>query len=173
MKIHEVINSVIAKRDFKKYLEINNDIKVIDQIECDTKEVISDTDDFKTRKKYDVIFIDADHDYDSVLKHYEFALTKLSKNGVIFFHDVLPPTEWHTRPREQYKYPEEWCGQAIDVFIESQIATVTEDPFKAYVYTNVPYGLGMLDSSENAEDLPQIPETFEEKMELVLTWKVS
>lgn len=48
------------------------------------------TDDFflKNTQKYDCIFIDADHEYDSVKKDYENSLKSLNNGGYLIFHDI-------------------------------------------------------------------------------------
>lgn len=41
----------------------------------------------------DVVFIDADHKYESVRKDFENSLKILNKHGIIIFHDTDPVTE--------------------------------------------------------------------------------
>ena len=43
--------------------------------------------------KIGVAFIDGDHNYEQVKKDYENTLAVLADDGVIFFHDVYPPSE--------------------------------------------------------------------------------
>ena len=53
---------------------------------------------FRThRKKYDVIFIDANHDFDNVLRDFNSAV-KACKEWVVI-HDLIPPAEKYTAPR--------------------------------------------------------------------------
>lgn len=184
--IADILNKFIQERDYARYLEIGVfEGETFKKIECEEIQGIEinplfndervfegTVEEFKSRKKYDVIFIDGGHDYESVKKDYEFALTRLKKGGIIAFHDILPPTEWHTRPKEEYKFPQEWCGQALDVFLESQLKNWTDDTYLPKVYTNVPFGLGILDSTEISEGIEKLPEDFNDKIETILKWKV-
>lgn len=43
-------------------------------------------------QKWDIIFIDACHEYDYILRDYNNAVKHLSPGGVIFVHDMVPPT---------------------------------------------------------------------------------
>jgi hypothetical protein len=69
-----------------------------------------DTDTFfmsLTTVKFDVIFIDADHTYDQVVKDYNNSMRHLAADGWIFIHDLVPPDEMHTDPRlcgDGYKF---------------------------------------------------------------------
>jgi hypothetical protein len=40
-----------------------------------------------------IAFIDGEHLYETVMEEFNFAFERLSKNGVIFFHDTYPPRE--------------------------------------------------------------------------------
>lgn len=54
---------------------------------------------FKNNKEtFDIIFIDADHSYESVKKDLENALLILNKHGIILLHDTDPMTEIYTLP---------------------------------------------------------------------------
>lgn len=57
--------------------------------------------------KWDVIYIDADHYWESVLKDFNNSIKRLNNNGVIFMHDMFPPTEELTEQR--------YCGDAYKV----------------------------------------------------------
>ncbi|GEM_PF-2771151 len=57
---------------------------------CTFKFYQGKSDDFfrQNSEKFDLIFIDADHGYDSVKSDYDHALRALSPNGYIIFHDI-------------------------------------------------------------------------------------
>lgn len=56
------------------------------------------TDDYfnKNNELFDIIFIDADHEYRQVIKDFNNSIDHLTKDGVIFLHDLYPPTELYT-----------------------------------------------------------------------------
>lgn len=71
------------------------------------------TDDFfigLTNKTWDVIYIDADHHYESILKDFNNSVQRLNPNGCIFLHDLYPQEAWLTRP--------EHCGTGY-IFLDA------------------------------------------------------
>jgi predicted O-methyltransferase YrrM len=60
--------------------------------------------------RYDLIFVDADHEEDQCLRDIEHAVQRLSPLGCIVMHDTNPPTEWHQRPAAEYEPGTEWNG---------------------------------------------------------------
>lgn len=111
----EIINSLIAKNNFKSYLEIGlaNPYDNFVQIQCETKHSvdpffgcdISPIRDFLTYRntsdeffmnssyKYDIIFIDGWHTERQCGKDIINGLKHLNENGIIVVHDCLPATE--------------------------------------------------------------------------------
>lgn len=63
---------------------------------------------------FDVIFIDADHSYKSVLRDLENSLKVLSENGVIFVHD--------TDPKDKILIDPLYCGDSykINEYLDSR-----------------------------------------------------
>lgn len=55
----------------------------------------------------DIIFIDADHKYESVVKDFENSLKILNKNGIILLHD--------TDPQEKYLLAPEYCNDCYKI----------------------------------------------------------
>ena len=49
-------------------------------------------------EKFDIIFIDADHKYESVQKDFKNSLKILNKHGIIFIHDTDPMYQNLTEP---------------------------------------------------------------------------
>lgn len=45
-------------------------------------------------KKYDIIFIDAWHEFSQVVKDYNNSLKALNEGGLILFHDLYPLHDW-------------------------------------------------------------------------------
>ena len=50
---------------------------------------------FEKGEKFDFIFVDADHDFDSVMSHSQLAFDLLAAQGVIFWHDYTLDTYFH------------------------------------------------------------------------------
>lgn len=50
-------------------------------------------------KDFDLIFIDANHNIDQVVKDYNSSVEKLTQGGVIVLHDCYPPSEDYCDPR--------------------------------------------------------------------------
>lgn len=69
----------------------------------------SSTDDFfiNNNEIYDIIFIDADHNVDSVKKDLENSLKILNKHGIIFLHD--------THPKESYLLDPGYCNNCYQI----------------------------------------------------------
>lgn len=106
-----LINLAIEKVQAKSYLEIgcdedfifskiNTPIKVgVDWKKGGTVRMSSD-EFFKTNtQKFDVIFIDGNHDYEFVKRDVYNSLNCLNKNGIIIMHDMLPQFEISTQDR--------------------------------------------------------------------------
>lgn len=102
---HELINHVIAKNNYKTYLELGigaaketwNQIQNVTKTGVDFSvhgpNIHTTTTDafFKyNTAKYDVIYIDADHEESSVMRDFENSLRFIEENGIIFMHDVGP-----------------------------------------------------------------------------------
>jgi len=84
---------------FDQYSSINNKIKYLAKLKPSTNIIFfnHDTDNFFNKVidesyKYDIIFIDADHSYEGVLKDYNNALKHLNDNGLLIFHDIANET---------------------------------------------------------------------------------
>lgn len=107
MQRYEILNSLIKKNNYKKYLEIGTQYgNCFTQIDLprsskycvdlyknfdDLDEEISSDDFFKKcEETYDIIFIDGDHSYEQSLKDVLNALEVLNEGGVIVCHDCYP-----------------------------------------------------------------------------------
>ena len=88
-----IISSVVEYTvgvDNSKMFTIEGDFifheKTTDQFFLDNKEL------------FDIIFIDADHQYESVVRDFENALKILNPNGIVLVHDTDPINEQYTEP---------------------------------------------------------------------------
>jgi len=105
----DIINHLIGSYNYKSYLEIGVQGKVCwDQIICADKvgvepigEMFDDriksmnSDQFfdQNVQKFDLIFIDGDHDEAQVTKDILNSLRFINDNGAIVLHDAYPPSE--------------------------------------------------------------------------------
>ena len=83
--------------------------------------------------KFDVIFIDGDHQINSVVKDYNHSLDFLNEGGVIFLHDLLPPDEKHCSPSS--------CGDGfklLNYFVDNNYnyKTIAQDFGLTLTYNN-------------------------------------
>lgn len=112
----QFINSLIKDLNLKSYLELGiskgwcwEEIELENKIGVevnpeilDERIVKSTTDDYfnslEKFKKFDIVFIDADHEKNQVFKDFKNSYDALSDNGLILMHDVNPLGEFDTRP---------------------------------------------------------------------------
>jgi hypothetical protein len=121
----EVINYMIEKFGYKSYLEVGQSWgKCFKQIRCDFKESIDivaghnptytmPSDKFFATypdKRYDIIFVDGDHEKTQVKRDIINSLNILNDGGTIICHDVNPTTAEHLQPN--------LCHNAWEAFAE-------------------------------------------------------
>ena len=82
-----------------------------------------------------VVLIDADHDYNIAKQEFDFFFEKIVPGGVIFLHDTLPPSAWHTRDTA--------CGTVYRLRQELEKRTDEMDCF-TWPYTALFCGLTMV-----------------------------
>lgn len=108
------INSLIKDSNLKSYLELGiskgwcwEEIELQNKIGIEINPEISDsriikstTDEYFNSldpyKKFDIIFIDADHEKNQVFKDFKNSYNALNDNGLILMHDVNPLIEGDT-----------------------------------------------------------------------------
>ena len=150
-KRHAFINKAISKYTNCNYLEIgveNNDVfnsiplKLknkygVDPVCGGNYRLTSDAFFEKYKHlKFDVIFIDGLHHYLQCQKDAINAINSLNKNGVIFFHDMLPQNSYEELvPRKQAV----WTGDVWKVAVE-----LTNSNNCDFKIINVDYGIGIL-----------------------------
>lgn len=122
MKKEQIINNLIHEYGYTSYLEIGvGGHHTFNQIRCEQKEgtdidqgVSSDQFFAQNERKFDLIFIDADHDHQQCEKDIINALNCLNENGVIVMHDVNPETlAMQAVPRTQRV----WTGDVWRCFV--------------------------------------------------------
>lgn len=125
IKRYDIINLLIQKYNFKSYLEIGYGFgETYKNIKCEMKHAIdlfvnnsditfnmSSNDAFNIiTQKYDIIFIDGDHNENQVYIDIQNSLNHLNENGIIVCHDMIPPTEEHSICPRITKKGEGWTG---------------------------------------------------------------
>lgn len=123
---HNIINFFIKRNNFKSYLELGVRHKeTFNNVECLDKTCVDihpgydptycmSTDTFfetlAQDKKWDIIFIDADHEKTQVIKDFDNSLKHLTEMGVIIMDDVNPVILEQTEPDK--------CFNAWEAFVE-------------------------------------------------------
>ncbi len=107
-KIHEICKYCVGV-DIENNLKYNNFIfkhKTTDEFFSENKET------------FDIIFIDADHNFESVKKDFINSLKVLNIHGIIFLHDTDPISKEYIQPRfcgDSYKMID-WINENYDEF---------------------------------------------------------
>ncbi len=144
----EIVQNIINKKKFKKYLEIGCfDDELFNYVSCDKKVgvdpvsggTIRKTSDqfFSTNNEFfDCIFIDGLHEYQQVRKDISNSLKFLNDGGIILLHDCLPNNYFEQAiPRCQWT----WNGDVWRAIIESRKLKDID------VYTcNADFGIGII-----------------------------
>lgn len=149
----DLINSLIAKNGYKRYLEIGvRDGECFNAIKCDMKvgvdpdknskaTVFSTSDEFfaqHTFAPFDIIFIDGLHHADQVEKDIINSLNALNEGGTIVMHDCLPTSK---RMQEiPLTDQQEWTGNTWMAYLKMRV--IRPDLNMACVNTD--WGLGII-----------------------------
>ena len=152
----DLINHVIEKNKYNKYLEIgchNNDVfdqirikKIgVDPISGGNFRGTSDKFFEQNTSNFDCIFIDGLHEYDQVKKDILNSIKFLNKNGIIILHDCLPPSITHQSvPRTRYS----WNGDVWKAIVEAR----TWRDVDTYTVLS-DQGLGIIKNKNNTDPL--------------------
>lgn len=157
-----IINHIITKYSFKKYLEIGvrrgenfKKINVEYKKGVDPEPLFEDkylfkgtSDDFfiKNKDQFDIIFIDGLHLEYQVDKDIFNSLNVLTKNGFIILHDCNPPTKFHQR--EKYEINGElppWNGTVWKSFVKLHM---TNPKLKLHC-VDCDWGIGIIQRGES------------------------
>ena len=144
----DIIQTIIKKKNYKKYLEIGCfDDELFNHIDCLKKvgvdpvsggTIRATSDQFfnKNNENFDCIFIDGLHEYTQVKKDISNSLKFLNEGGIILLHDCLPDNYYEQAiPRCQWI----WNGDVWKVIIEYRNSKDVD------VYTcNADHGIGVI-----------------------------
>lgn len=109
---------------------------------------------------WDIIFIDGLHTGEQVMKDIHNSLMYLSPGGTIVVHDCNPPTEWHTRPYEQFKFDRSpWNGTTYKGFVTYK----QHNPLLEMFTVQTDWGCGIIRHPHPFE--PTLPS------EITVTWE--
>lgn len=160
----DLINYLIDKNKYKKYLEIGcHNNQVFDKINIEKVGVDpvsggnfkGTSDDFfkKNELNFDCIFIDGLHEYKQVKKDILNSIKFLNKNGTIILHDCLPKSISHQRvPRTRYS----WNGDVWKAVVEAR----TWKNVDTYTVLS-DQGLGIIRNKKNSDVLDLKDISFE------------
>ena len=153
MKRSDIINHLISKHGYKKYLEIGvrNPSENLDKINCNHKDGVDPagncnypikSDEFfeqlDSEFKYDIIFIDGLHlDY-QVERDIVNSLNHLNDGGTIVMHDCNPIKEEHQI--EEYTPGKTWNGTTWKAYVKFRM---NNPDIKMYVI-NTDHGVGVI-----------------------------
>ncbi len=98
-------------------------------------------------RKYDIIFIDGDHDCNQAYRDVENALAALNKGGMVIIHDALPPSESFTKIEDKAANQGNWTG---DVW-KSVLRLFAGSPFLCYV-VDTDWGVAIIDTAHACRD---------------------
>lgn len=131
---YDILNMLIKKYDFKKYLEVGvADGQTFSRIECDFKISVDPlqngyttyqmySDDFFANldkdDKFDIIFVDGLHKYEQCYKDLENSINHLEDNGFLLCHDMNPYNRWLARPELVNEETGDWNGDVYKSFIK-------------------------------------------------------
>lgn len=139
MERPQIVNDLIARRNYQTYLEIGveypenffDKIAVLDDNKLGVDPapkglrkniLLTTSDDYFERhnggKKFDVVYVDGLHTFEQTDKDIANALSVLNEGGVVVIDDAFPKDDgkvkgkWLARPLSEYKWPEAWMGGA-------------------------------------------------------------
>jgi hypothetical protein len=156
----ELLNLLINRYQYTSYLELGVDkgenfagIELVDKVGVDINRNATyrmSTDDFfqVCDRKFDLVFVDADHEAEQAYRDFENSLRHLNDNGCIVFHDCLPKAEVHQLRRRRSN---QWTGNVWKAFIRVRQRV----DVNAFVL-DADWGLGIVFKQPNTDQLPRI-----------------
>ena len=153
----DMIDYLIKKNNYKKYLEIGCDQnQLFSKINIQTKigvDPISggnvrDTSDIffkKNKEKFDIIFIDGLHIYDQVKKDILNSIKCLNDGGIVLVHDCLPDA---MSKQAVPRYELQWNGDVWKAIVD-----LRQNPnFEIYT-CEIDQGIGIIKKNKNTSVL--------------------
>ena len=179
---HAFVNKAISKFNKCNYLEIGvasntlfNSIPLkiknkfgVDPVKGGNFRMTSDEFFLKhSHLKFDVVFIDGLHEYSQCQKDCLNSIKHLNKNGIIFFHDMLPRCDLEQiYPQKYYK----WSGDVWKVGAELSNSINVD-----FRICKIDHGVGILKLKEGFEykKIPEIKnKTFEDYLNYYKNFKI-
>ena len=160
----EVVQNIIVKKNYKKYLEIGcfddelfNHINCLKKVGVDpmsggTIRMTSDQFFSNNKEFFDCVFIDGLHEYHQVRKDISNSLKFLNDGGIILLHDCLPNNYYEqATPRCQWT----WNGDVWKAIVETR-RSKDIDVYTCYA----DYGIGVIIKRPNRNLLDYPKQNF-------------
>ena len=125
----EIIQNIIDKKNYKKYLEIGCDknenfskINIanktgVDPLRGGTLRMTSNDFFRENKESFDLIFLDGLHTYEQTIEDINNSLKTINQNGVIIIHDCLPKKIWNQIVPRVYGH---WNGDVWKAIVHSR-----------------------------------------------------
>ena len=166
----DIINKFITDRGYSSFLEIGTasgetfrGVQAEDKVSVDPNPATPATyhmtsDEYfrnrKSRRKFDLIFIDGLHEHDQAWRDIENSLDRLNQGGIIVVHDCHP-TDRHMQ--EPYTGQHFWTGDVWKAFVKARAVL----NYACYVI-DTDFGCGVIDTAYRAEQYkPDLPTDME------------
>jgi Methyltransferase domain len=169
----DIINMLIKKSDYQRYLEIGvEDGEAFSEVHCAVKHGVDPysanatfripSDEFfamiNDDVEYDIIFVDGLHVEDQAQRDIENALLHLSDGGVIVVHDCNPPSEWYQRSYEEAKLNgcRQWNGTTWRAFVNLRATR----PDLEMCVIDTDWGCGIVRQGGEGQDIIDLPDNY-------------
>lgn len=162
---YDIINKIIEKYNFKKYLEIGISFgEAFSKVNCEykvgvdpnintpaTHYMTSDEyfNNLSVDDKFDVIFIDGLHTAEQCYIDINNAIKHLSDNGYILCHDMHPLNKWLIRKIENWTFSDGcWNGDVYKAFIKFRKEHLD---YKCCTLYNCDWGIGIITKGQGTD----------------------
>ena len=156
----EIINAFIEARGYESFLEIGTNrgetfrnvtapVKVSVDKNRDTEATYKMTSDeyfSEHDEKFDIVFIDGNHECEQVYRDVQNALKALNDGGVIVMHDCHPQDREMQEPYTRQCF---WTGDVWKAFVKAR----AELPYECYVIDQ-DFGCGIIDTAKKRRKKP-------------------